>query len=59
MSIEKIVKIFNGAHCPSLGGKPKLFFIQACGGGKQTSASLQMKLVGKELLPASSTTSPS
>jgi len=32
VSIEKIVNIFNGARCPSLGGKPKLFFIQACGG---------------------------
>ncbi|XP_044769821.1 caspase-9 isoform X1 [Neomonachus schauinslandi] len=32
VSIEKIVNIFNGASCPSLGGKPKLFFIQACGG---------------------------
>ncbi|XP_005139318.2 caspase-9 [Mesocricetus auratus] len=32
VSIEKIVNIFNGAGCPSLGGKPKLFFIQACGG---------------------------
>ncbi|KAK2509248.1 hypothetical protein MC885_013072 [Smutsia gigantea] len=32
VSIEKTVNIFNGAHCPSLGGKPKLFFIQACGG---------------------------
>ncbi|XP_036112024.1 caspase-9 isoform X2 [Molossus molossus] len=30
--IERIVNIFNGASCPSLGGKPKLFFIQACGG---------------------------
>ncbi|XP_015983871.2 caspase-9 [Rousettus aegyptiacus] len=30
--IEKIVNIFNGTGCPSLGGKPKLFFIQACGG---------------------------
>ncbi|XP_051027618.1 caspase-9 [Acomys russatus] len=30
--IEKIVNIFNGTSCPSLGGKPKLFFIQACGG---------------------------
>ncbi|KAM7098420.1 caspase-9 isoform 3-T3 [Molossus nigricans] len=30
--IERIVNIFNGAGCPSLGGKPKLFFIQACGG---------------------------
>ncbi|XP_013362877.1 PREDICTED: caspase-9 [Chinchilla lanigera] len=32
VSVEKIVNIFNGTNCPSLGGKPKLFFIQACGG---------------------------
>ncbi|KAM5248700.1 caspase-9 [Ctenodactylus gundi] len=32
VSVEKIVNIFSGASCPSLGGKPKLFFIQACGG---------------------------
>lgn len=32
VSIERIVNIFNGTGCPSLGGKPKLFFIQACGG---------------------------
>uniref|UniRef100_A0A8B9PUE5 Caspase 9 n=1 Tax=Apteryx owenii TaxID=8824 RepID=A0A8B9PUE5_APTOW len=30
--VEKIVSYFNGSHCPSLRGKPKLFFIQACGG---------------------------
>nr|XP_019608690.1 PREDICTED: caspase-9 isoform X1 [Rhinolophus sinicus] len=30
--VERIVNIFNGTSCPSLGGKPKLFFIQACGG---------------------------
>ncbi|KFQ28389.1 Caspase-9, partial [Mesitornis unicolor] len=30
--IEKIVNYFNGSQCPSLRGKPKLFFIQACGG---------------------------
>ncbi|XP_068395043.1 caspase-9 isoform X1 [Eschrichtius robustus] len=34
VSVEKIVNIFNGTGCPSLGGKPKLFFIQACGGGR-------------------------
>ncbi|KAM4871840.1 caspase-9 [Thomomys bottae] len=32
VSVEKIVNIFNGTHCPGLRGKPKLFFIQACGG---------------------------
>nr|XP_020028797.1 caspase-9 isoform X2 [Castor canadensis] len=32
LSVERIVNIFNGTGCPSLGGKPKLFFIQACGG---------------------------
>ncbi|XP_049628010.1 caspase-9 [Suncus etruscus] len=32
LSVERIVNILNGASCPSLGGKPKLFFIQACGG---------------------------
>ncbi|NWY00402.1 CASP9 protein, partial [Nothoprocta ornata] len=30
--IEKIVSYFSGSNCPSLRGKPKLFFIQACGG---------------------------
>ncbi|XP_059870793.1 caspase-9 isoform X1 [Delphinus delphis] len=32
VSVERIVNTFNGTGCPSLGGKPKLFFIQACGG---------------------------
>lgn len=32
--IEKIVNYFDGSNCPSLRGKPKLFFIQACGGGE-------------------------
>ncbi|XP_061458045.1 caspase-9 isoform X1 [Rhineura floridana] len=32
IAVEKIVSYFNGSHCPSLRGKPKLFFIQACGG---------------------------
>lgn len=33
--VERIVTYFNGHHCPSLGGKPKLFFIQACGGDEK------------------------
>ncbi|XP_044308304.1 caspase-9 isoform X2 [Varanus komodoensis] len=32
ISVEKIVSFFNGNNCPTLRGKPKLFFIQACGG---------------------------
>ncbi|XP_037684380.1 caspase-9 isoform X2 [Choloepus didactylus] len=32
LPVERIVNIFTGTSCPSLGGKPKLFFIQACGG---------------------------
>ncbi|XP_028922496.1 caspase-9 isoform X2 [Ornithorhynchus anatinus] len=35
ISVETIVNYFNGSRCPSLGGKPKLFFIQACGGEKK------------------------
>ncbi|XP_018424267.1 PREDICTED: caspase-9 [Nanorana parkeri] len=35
ISVERIVNFFNGHNCPSLGGKPKLFFIQACGGDQK------------------------
>ncbi|XP_051844457.1 caspase-9 [Antechinus flavipes] len=35
ISVEKIVNFFSGSRCPSLGGKPKLFFIQACGGDQK------------------------
>lgn len=31
--VQYITNYLNGQHCPSLQGKPKLFFIQACGGG--------------------------
>ncbi|XP_064155350.1 caspase-9 [Anguilla rostrata] len=30
--VQNITSYLNGQHCPSLQGKPKLFFIQACGG---------------------------
>ncbi|XP_042334054.1 caspase-9 isoform X3 [Sceloporus undulatus] len=32
LAVEKIVSYFNGSNSPSLRGKPKIFFIQACGG---------------------------
>ncbi|KAM4562986.1 caspase-9 isoform 1-T2 [Odontesthes bonariensis] len=31
--VQLITNYLNGQHCPSLQSKPKLFFIQACGGG--------------------------
>ncbi|KAM4669118.1 caspase-8-like isoform 1-T3 [Amazona ochrocephala] len=32
VNIKDLVSCFNGSNCPSLAGKPKLFFIQACQG---------------------------
>ncbi|XP_074537205.1 caspase-9 [Halichoeres trimaculatus] len=33
--VQHITNYLNGRHCPSLQGKPKLFFIQACGGDER------------------------
>ncbi|KAM9752313.1 caspase-9 isoform 1-T1 [Menidia menidia] len=33
--VQLITNYLNGQHCPSLQSKPKLFFIQACGGGER------------------------
>lgn len=33
--VQSITNYLNGQNCPSLQGKPKLFFIQACGGGEK------------------------
>ncbi|CAI8040687.1 Caspase-3 [Geodia barretti] len=32
--IEELTKCFDGVNCPSLIGKPKVFIVQACRGGK-------------------------
>ncbi|KAH3855654.1 caspase-7-like [Dreissena polymorpha] len=32
IELEEIFQYFKGAHCPTLAGKPKVFFIQACRG---------------------------
>ncbi|KAM6981936.1 caspase-9 isoform 2-T2 [Tautogolabrus adspersus] len=33
--VQHITNYLNGQHCPSLQSKPKLFFIQACGGDER------------------------
>nr|CCW28913.1 Caspase 9 [Channa striata] len=35
ISVQNITNYLNGQHCPSLQSKPKLFFIQACGGDEK------------------------
>ncbi|XP_032426622.1 LOW QUALITY PROTEIN: caspase-9 [Xiphophorus hellerii] len=35
ITVQYITNLFNGKNCPSLQGKPKLFFIQACGGDER------------------------
>jgi len=46
ISIDKIVNSFDAHECPALRGKPKLFFIQACQGGKpRTLYNLQQSFV--------------
>ena len=35
VKIQDITALFRGTECPSLAGKPKLFFIQACRGNKR------------------------
>ena len=34
INITEIANLYTGQNCPSLAGKPKLFFIQACRGGE-------------------------
>ncbi|XP_073708281.1 caspase-3-like [Garra rufa] len=42
VSVDKIREPFNGINCKGLAGKPKLFLIQACRGGKnQTRVQVQ------------------
>ncbi|XP_061701122.1 caspase-9 isoform X2 [Syngnathoides biaculeatus] len=33
--VQHVTNYLNGKNCPSLQGKPKLFFIQACGGAER------------------------
>lgn len=36
--IKQLTQPFDGTKCPSLAGKPKLFFIQACQGDREQNA---------------------
>lgn len=38
VKISDLTDLFNGLNCPSLVGKPKLFFIQACQGNSEQQA---------------------
>ena len=35
ISVKSITGCFNGSNCPSLGGKPKIFILQACRGERR------------------------
>lgn len=35
VNIKMLLELFTGTKCPSMAGKPKLFFIQACQGEKK------------------------
>ncbi|KAH9377313.1 hypothetical protein HPB48_013456 [Haemaphysalis longicornis] len=37
--LNEIFKVFNNKNCPSLQGKPKVFFIEACPGDPQRRVS--------------------
>ncbi|KAI9530217.1 hypothetical protein NQZ68_004234 [Dissostichus eleginoides] len=38
VEIKRLMESVNGSHCPSLAGKPKVFFIQACQGNSEQKA---------------------
>ncbi len=51
--VAELVRLFVAANCPSLQGKPKLFFIEACRRRPRRSASAQARFDAALLSPAS------
>ena len=37
--LDSILSLFDNSHCKNLIGKPKIFIVQACRGGKNNSQS--------------------
>ncbi|XP_078342076.1 caspase-3-like, partial [Oculina patagonica] len=52
INVEAITKLFRRDECPTLTGKPKVFFIQACRGGLQDRIPLESD--GEPVKPSSS-----
>uniref|UniRef100_A0A8D2NJD5 Caspase-8 n=1 Tax=Zosterops lateralis melanops TaxID=1220523 RepID=A0A8D2NJD5_ZOSLA len=58
INIEDLVSCFTGTNCPSLAGKPKVFFIQACqGSGHHPSVTVEADSTGHLEVDASPLTS--
>lgn len=58
LPLESIYAQFNNKNCPSLQRKPKLFFVQACRGGKSdkgTDKYVAPDMVGSGEIPGTST----
>ncbi|XP_013094741.2 caspase-8-like [Biomphalaria glabrata] len=50
-SIKEIINCFSAQKCPTLAGKPKLFFLQACR-GKRHQAATVVEMDAPEMIPA-------
>lgn len=42
--LDDIFALFNNVNCPSLAGKPKLFFIQSCRDGELAETTYNIRL---------------
>ncbi|NWI94962.1 CASP8 protein, partial [Pitta sordida] len=57
VNIKDLVSCFSGSNCPSLAGKPKLFFIQACqGSAGHTAVPVEADFAGHLEMDATPTT---
>lgn len=43
LQLDSVFKLFDNSNCPTLLGKPKIFVIQACRGGKCISENFSVQ----------------